>query len=80
MKNFQGAAGDIQDVAVLLARIEDETRKGDIATECVKNLRGELMRVERAAINALMERIDELKDFEPELPAPFASKPESVST
>jgi CHAD domain-containing protein len=80
MKNFQGTAGDIQDVAVLLARIEDETRKGDIAAECVKNLRGELMRVERAAINTLMERIDELKDFEPELPAPFASKPESAST
>jgi CHAD domain-containing protein len=79
MKDFQGAAGDIQDVAVLLARIETETKKGDVTAACVKNLRAELARVEREAINALMERIDELKDFEPEPPAPFASKPESAS-
>ncbi len=78
MKDFQGAAGDIQDVAVLLGRIENETKNGDITAACVKNLRGELIRVEREAINALMKRIDELKDFEPELPAPFASKPESA--
>jgi CHAD domain-containing protein len=79
MKDFQDAAGNIQDVSVLLARIENETKKGDIAAACVKNLRGELLRVEREAISALMKRIDELKAFEPEMPAPFASKPESAS-
>jgi CHAD domain-containing protein len=79
MKDFQGAAGDIQDVAVLLTRIEKEIKNGDIKAECVKNLRGELLRCERRAINSLMDRIDELKDFEPEQPAPFAPKAETAS-
>ena len=74
MKDFQGAAGDIQDVAVLLARIDRETKNGDVTAACVKNLRTELLRFEHRAINSLMERIDELKDFEPEQPGPFASK------
>jgi CHAD domain-containing protein len=78
MKDFQRAAGDIQDVAVLLARIEREIKNQDITAACVKNLRDELLRVEHRAINSLMERIGELKDFEPEQPAPFASKPETA--
>ena len=79
MKDFQGAAGDIQDVAVLLERIGKETKEGDIAAAGVKNLRDELLRCERRAIDKLMERIDELKDFEPEQLAPFATKPETAS-
>jgi len=79
MKDFQGAAGDIQDVSVLLARMEKEIKNGDIKEDCIKKLREELSRVERRAIDSLMKRIDELKDFEPELPAPFASKPNTAS-
>ena len=79
MKAFQGAAGDIQDVAVLLVRIDIETRNGDLTAACVKKLRQELLQCEHRAIDKLMERIDELKDFEPEQPAPFASKPETAS-
>jgi CHAD domain-containing protein len=79
MKDFQSAAGDIQDVAVLLTRIEKEIKSGDIKPDCVKNLRAELLRCERRAINSLMERIGELKDFEPELPTPLVSKPETAS-
>ena len=79
MKDFQGAAGDIQDVAVLLARIDRETKNGDVTAACVKNLRTELLRFEHRAINSLMERIDELKDFEPEQPGPFASKTGTAS-
>ncbi len=79
MKDFQGAAGDIQDVAVLLERIEKETKKDAITAASVKNLRDELLRSERRAIEKLMERIDELKDFEPEQPTPFATKTETAS-
>ena len=79
MKDFQSVAGDIQDVAVLLARIEKEIKRGDIKPDCIKKLRGELLHVERRAINSLMERIGELKHFEPELPTPLVSKPETAS-
>lgn len=79
MKDFQGVAGDIQDVSVLLVRIEKEVKQGDLTAQCVKNLREELLRQERRAINSLMERIDELKDFEPEQPTAFATKPETAS-
>jgi len=76
MKDFQGVAGDIQNVSVLLARIEKETKNGDLTADCVKPLREELLRQERRAINSLMERMDELKDFEPEQPEAFSTKPE----
>jgi CHAD domain-containing protein len=65
MKDFQGAAGNIQDVAVLLERIDKDIRHEEIDARCIRNLRGELQRCEKRAIDALMARIDELKDFEP---------------
>jgi len=65
MKNFQDTAGNIQDVAVLLERIDKDIRRGAIPAACVKNLRRQLVRHEHRAIDTLMERIDELGDFEP---------------
>jgi CHAD domain-containing protein len=79
MKEFQAAAGHIQDAAVLLARLARDIRNGELEAAGVKNLRGELLRLERRAINSFMERIDELMDFEPEPAAPFASDPAIVS-
>ena len=79
MKEFQAAAGNIQDVAVLLERLAKDIKTGDVKPAWVKNLRSELLRQERRAINSFMARIDELTDFEPERPAPFAPKPEFVS-
>lgn len=78
MKQFQSAAGDIQDVAVLLARLAREVKKGELKADGIKNLRGELLQQERQAIDSFMERINELMDFEPEQPAPFAPKPEGA--
>jgi CHAD domain-containing protein len=77
MKDFQAAAGDIQDVAVLLARLEKDINNGDLEPACVRTLRTELLRHEHNSINAFMERIDELRDFEPEVP--IALKPEPAS-
>jgi len=74
MKAFQDAAGKIQDVAVLLARIEKDIEQEKISTECVEKLREELQRNERRAIDVLMERIDELTDFEPKNPTPARHK------
>jgi CHAD domain-containing protein len=79
MKEFQAVAGHIQDAAVLLARLAKDVTNGELEAACVKNLRGELLRLERRAIDSFMERIDELMDFEPEPPMPFASKPATVS-
>lgn len=74
MKDFQDAAGNIQDVAVLLERIDKDIRNEAIKPACVKHLRRELQQCEQRAIDALMERIQELKDFEPEDSTPSATE------
>ena len=77
MKDFQDAAGKIQDVAVLLERIEKDIRHEEISAACVKNFRGELSRCEQRAIDGLMERIAELMDFEPNNSSPAAAELQS---
>jgi CHAD domain-containing protein len=74
MKDFQDAAGNIQDVAVLLERIDQDIEREEIKAASVKNLRRELSRCEQRAIDALMERIHELMDFEPKDSMPSASE------
>jgi CHAD domain-containing protein len=78
MKDFQDAAGNIQDVAVLLERIEKDIQHGEITSACVNKLRAELSRCERRAIDALMARIDELKTFEPKDSRPDGSETQSL--
>jgi len=80
MKEFQDAAGKIQDVAVLLVRLDKDIKNGELDPACVKNLREELLRRERQSIDSFVERIGELMDFEPEHPMSSALKPETVST
>jgi CHAD domain-containing protein len=77
MKDFQAVAGNIQDVAVLVARLEKEIKSGELPATCAKNLRVELLRHERQAIDSFMSRLDELLEFEPEHSAPFAPEPET---
>lgn len=79
MKEFQDVAGKIQDVAVLLVRLDKDVKNGELDPACVKNLQRELLRRERHAIDSFMERIDELMDFEPEHPMPSVAKPETAS-
>lgn len=79
MKDFQGAAGEIQDASVLLARLDKDVKSGELTPACVKNLRGELLRHQRRAIDSFMSRIDELMEFEPEHPMPAAPEPETSS-
>jgi CHAD domain-containing protein len=79
MKDFQAAAGNIQDVTVLLERLDKDVKNGEVKLPGIKKLRGELLRRERRAIDSFMERIDELLDFEPERFIPTAPKPETES-
>jgi CHAD domain-containing protein len=80
MKDFQGAAGNIQDVAVLVARLEKGMKSGEFPAACVKNLCAELLRQEHQAIDSFMSRIGELMEFEPEHSTPFAPEPEKTSS
>lgn len=79
MKDFQGVAGEIQDTSVLLARLDRDVKCGELTPACVKNLRGELLRHQRRAIDSFMSQIEELMEFEPEHPMPFALEPETSS-
>jgi CHAD domain-containing protein len=74
MKDFQDAAGNIQDVAVLLERIDQDIKDKEISASCVKHLRKELVRCEQRAVHALMERIHELMEFEPKDSTPAAAE------
>jgi len=77
MKEFQAAAGNIQDVSVLLERLDKDILRGDLKAAGLKNLRAELLRLELRAIDSFMERIGELADFEPEHSNHFAPEPET---
>ena len=77
MKDFQAAAGNIQDAAVLHARLDRDVKGGELPAACVKRLRGELLQHERQAIDSFMSRVDELMEFEPEHSAPFAPEPKT---
>jgi CHAD domain-containing protein len=77
MKDFQAVAGDIQDVAVLLARLDKDVKGGELPVTCIKKLRSELLRRERHAIDSFMSRLDELMGFEPENTATFTPESET---
>ncbi len=77
MKELQASAGNIQDVSVLLERLEKDVLRGDLKAASVKNLRAELLRQEHRAIDSFMDRIGELEDFEPEHSNHFAPEPET---
>lgn len=79
MKDFQGGAGNIQDLAVLLARLENYVKTGELPLQDIRNLRSELLRQERQAIDSFMSRIGELMKFEPEHSIPFAPEAEAPS-
>ena len=78
MKDFQAAAGNIQDLAVLLATLDQHVRAGELPLDNVRNLRTELLRQERQAIDSFMSRIDELMKFEPEHSIPVTPEAETT--
>lgn len=79
MKDFQAAAGNIQDVAVLLQRLAKGIKNGLLDGSRLKHLRTELLRRERRAIDSFMARIHELSIFEPAHPLPPVPEPKTAS-
>ena len=63
MKEFQDAAGDIQDLHVLLQRIAKVVKQGKVSPAILRPLRNELLRRKERAIDSFMVRIDELFEF-----------------
>jgi CHAD domain-containing protein len=64
MKEYQVAAGKIQDLEVLLARLAKLVAARKLSPAAVRNLRSELLRQKREAIDCFMARIDDLLEFE----------------
>jgi CHAD domain-containing protein len=65
MKAYQAAAGDIQDLEVLLRCMAQTVRKRKLNPGALRDLRSELLQRKHDAINSFMHRIDELLDFRP---------------
>jgi CHAD domain-containing protein len=63
MRAWQAAAGDIQDLEVLLARLAQVVKDRKVSPTALRRLRGELQRRRRDAIASFMAGIDELAEF-----------------
>ncbi len=68
MKTYQAAAGDIQDLEVLLARLAEAIDDGEVDSRASEPMRNELLRRRRRAIDSFTTRIDELDEFRPDGP------------
>jgi CHAD domain-containing protein len=64
MKKYQVAAGEIQDLEVLLARLARIVGDRKLSPVAVRNLRSELLQQKREAIDSFMARIDDLRKFQ----------------
>ena len=65
MRIYQAMAGEIQDIVVLLERLDHYVREQTVSKVTTRDLRKELLRRKRRAIDSFMTRIDELYDFQP---------------
>jgi len=69
MRKYQGLAGDIQDLEVLLARLKCLVDEKKLSEPAVKRLRLELQARKKRALDFFMNRMDELFQFQPDEPA-----------
>ncbi len=65
MHQYQSAAGDIQDLEILLATLAQAVADEHVAAADVKKLRTQLLRTRRQRVAAFLERINDLLDFRP---------------
>jgi CHAD domain-containing protein len=66
MKDWQDAAGEIQDLEVLLALLARVVKDRKLNPAALRNLRTELSRRRRQTIESFLARIDDLLEFQPE--------------
>jgi CHAD domain-containing protein len=69
MRKLQSAAGDIQDLEILLTRLAQFVQEKKLSAASTRYLRSELSRRKKLALDFFMERIDDLFEFKPESPA-----------
>ena len=65
MRQFQSRAGGIQDLEVLLARIEGLAGKRRFSDEAPRRLKSELARRKKRALDFFLNRMDDLFEFQP---------------
>jgi CHAD domain-containing protein len=65
MRKFQSAAGDVQDLEILLGRIQKLIRKKKFTADCVRSLQTEIARRKKRALDFFLNRADDLFKFQP---------------
>jgi CHAD domain-containing protein len=65
MRKFQGSAGDVQDLEILLAKLDQFVQEKEVPAATLEQLRSELSRRKEQALDFFMERIDDLLEFQP---------------
>jgi CHAD domain-containing protein len=65
MKEYQSAAGEVQDLEVLLGRLATVAEEGRMSKAAIRHLRRELCRRKRRASTSFLARIDDVKEFQP---------------
>lgn len=69
IRKFQASAGDIQDLEILLAKLDQFVQEKGMPSAMLERLRGELFRRKALVLDLFMERMDDLPEFQPEDPA-----------
>jgi CHAD domain-containing protein len=69
MRKFQASAGDIQDLEILLAKLDQFVQEKEVPAATLGKLRSELSRRKEQALDSFGERIDDLLEFRPGSPA-----------
>ena len=64
MRKFQAAAGDIQDLEILLNRLDEFRREEKLPAAALRGLRNELARRKHRAVNLFMQRLGDLPEFQ----------------
>jgi CHAD domain-containing protein len=67
MKEYQSAAGEVQDLEVLLRRLAVVVEDGRMTKTAIQNLRRELCRRKRRASAFFLARIDDVNQFQPRI-------------
>ncbi|MBC8096453.1 MAG: CHAD domain-containing protein [Akkermansiaceae bacterium] len=64
LKEFQAAAGTVQDLEVLLFRLAQAVKQRKLNPVAIRNLRVELLARKKRAVDSVLTRLDEISKFE----------------
>ena len=66
MREFQASAGDIQDLEILLTRLDEFVQEKKLPAGALRSLRNELARRKHRAVNLFKKQIAALQEFQPD--------------